>query len=45
MTDHPSDSADMRLCRVRMSRYDGLLSLAESLWQKERASKVPIERV
>lgn len=39
----PKETADMRACRVRMSRYDGLLRLAESRWQKERAPKVQIE--
>jgi hypothetical protein len=38
-----TDTADMRACRIRMSRYDGLLMQAECLWQRERAAKVPIE--
>lgn len=35
----PREPAAMRACRVMMSRYDGLLRLAESQWQKERAAK------
>lgn len=38
----PRETAAMRACRVRMSRYDGLLRQAESQWQKERATKVQV---
>lgn len=30
-------------CRTIMSRYDELLQISEALWQKERATRVPIE--
>lgn len=39
----PKETADMRYCRTRMSRYDGLLRQADSLWQRERATKVLVE--
>lgn len=37
------ETAAMHACRVRMSRYDGLLRQAECQWKRERAAKVPIE--
>jgi hypothetical protein len=30
-------------CRAAITRYDELLQIAEALWQREQAAKVPIE--
>jgi hypothetical protein len=29
--------------REAMARYDELLQMAEAMWQRERAAKVPVE--
>jgi len=42
---HPKETAAMRSCRVEMGRYEELLQMAEALWRRERAQKVPVQEV